>query len=343
MKASIKYRLTQAGQRADLLAGGDGSAAKTVEVPRESPDFPRLVAVGAVAGDGSITLDLLTYHYSGPNVPDQDAPRTAAELLDAYDAARAAYAEKAERERVEAEERQRQREVETTAALAAHAALPLEERIHQPYSYPYWAPRDFPHVGREAPSAVEAQEECDRRNAEIKAAKDAEAEAAAVRRLAWRAERGLEEGDIALRIEEGALATVPPSCWESHKRGKNWLATISVDPSSPGGLARSFVPKAKGEFYYLLPDLAPGDAVEFGADYYSGGGRKNPTRWYGFFVRTIDSEPAYLVLRQCNTGTAAVKAGAAYAKEHRPQPGPVDEAIARVNSEGGIIPPASDN
>src|SRR5262249_14392556 len=129
---------------------------------------------------------------------------------------------------------------------------------------------------------------------------------------AWRAANNLEDGDIALRIEEGALATVPPNCWESHKRGKNWFARIEINPAKPGGLERDFHAKAHGAYYYLLPTLAAGDAVEFGADYYSGGGRKSPTRWYGYYVRTIaatETAPAYLVLRECASGKDAVKQG----------------------------------
>ena len=61
-------------------------------------------------------------------------------------------------------------------------------------------------------------------------------------------------------IEFGALSECP--VWESHKRGKNWCAAITPDPKSPGGLARDFWEKAKGDYYYLVPTapIAPGPA-----------------------------------------------------------------------------------
>lgn len=85
---------------------------------------------------------------------------------------------------------------------------------------------------------------------------------------------------IRLKVENNALTNVP--IWEGHKRGKNWFAVISLDPLSPGGLKRKFAKKAKGDYYYMMPDfLQVGDAVEFGADYYTGGGHRSANRWYG--------------------------------------------------------------
>jgi hypothetical protein len=82
------------------------------------------------------------------------------------------------------------------------------------------------------------------------------------------------------RIELGALAECP--VWESHTRGKNWCASITPDPKSPGGLSRAFWERAKGDYFYLLPDSPPtlGTVLEFGADSYSAGGRKSPKRRY---------------------------------------------------------------
>ena len=84
------------------------------------------------------------------------------------------------------------------------------------------------------------------------------------------------------------------------------MAVVTVSPSSPGGLGRDFADKAKGEFYYIVPTLTKGDAVEFGADYYSGAGRKTTERWYGFVVAVT---PEALLLRPCGTGKAAVNGG----------------------------------
>jgi hypothetical protein len=108
---------------------------------------------------------------------------------------------------------------------------------------------------------------------------------------------------ITLPVEHGALREVPPGCFESHSRGKNWLATIQIDPRAPGGLARVFQPRGYGDFYYLTEGLLAGTAVEFGADYYSGGGHKRPNRWYGV-VLEVRSDA--VVLQKIETAREAV-------------------------------------
>lgn len=96
---------------------------------------------------------------------------------------------------------------------------------------------------------------------------------------------------VTLKVEDGALTQVP--VYETHRRGKNWLAVIAPDPKSPGGLKRTFVERAKGSYYYMADTLKPGDPVEFGADYYTGSGHKQVCRWYGVVV---DVRPDAVVL-----------------------------------------------
>lgn len=88
-------------------------------------------------------------------------------------------------------------------------------------------------------------------------------------------------------VEHGALVSAP--IYNDHKRGKNWLAVIAPDPMAPGGLGRKFQPQARGRYLYMIDGLKVGDAVEFGADHYSGSGNKTPYRWYGV-VRSITEE-----------------------------------------------------
>lgn len=102
-------------------------------------------------------------------------------------------------------------------------------------------------------------------------------------------------------IETGALTDVP--IYESHTRGKNWMASIDIDPSAPGGLKRAFFPTAKGEYYYLIDRLTLHDAIEFGADYTSGGGKRTAKRWYG--VTTFVSDTVVRMV-QFPTGREAV-------------------------------------
>lgn len=110
---------------------------------------------------------------------------------------------------------------------------------------------------------------------------------------------------ISCPIEDGALIYVP--IFEAHKRGKNWLAIIKADPQAPGGYARTFQPNGRGRYYYLTGKLKPGDAIEFGADYISSGGRKTPNRWYGVVVNVSDTA---LRLARCATGIEAIKLAA---------------------------------
>ncbi|OYT50381.1 hypothetical protein B6U83_00110 [Thermoplasmatales archaeon ex4484_36] len=101
--------------------------------------------------------------------------------------------------------------------------------------------------------------------------------------------------NVVLRKELGALVEVPVYC--GHPRGKNWMAKITPDPASPGGLHRDFFKRAKGKYYYMVPSgsLSPGDRVEFGADYYTGSGRREKKRWYGVVVEDRES---VLILRE---------------------------------------------
>lgn len=103
-------------------------------------------------------------------------------------------------------------------------------------------------------------------------------------------------------IEENALVEVP--CFESHQRGKNWLAVISSDPSAPGGLHREFQPRGHGGYYYLVSGLKVGQPIEFGADYYSGSGRKSSLRFYGVITALTEQS---LSVEKTDTGKQAIK------------------------------------
>ena len=358
MHVTIKYRLSETAQKASILAGGDGKAEQTATVPQDSALFAAALEQASISSDGSATLEIWVKFDALPSL----------EELVGHRAAEAA--QKAAKE---------QAKVQDARARTLDAFTGRHVKTHEitvggktwTFAEPSWpyiseysdgsaavaaakSVRESPEVqawiqelaALEATAKAEAKAEQDRINAEEQATKDKDAAV----RSAWREKYGLEEDDIVLDVEDGALASVPSGCWESHKRGKNWLAIITVDPSKPGGFDRRFAEKAKGSSYYLLPDWQPGDALEFGADYYySGGGRKSPTRWYGFYVRSFDGQGidgedrSYVVLRKVAGGKTACKEGAKYAKEH----GRVDvtdaiaAGIARVNGEGSIVP--SDN
>lgn len=83
------------------------------------------------------------------------------------------------------------------------------------------------------------------------------------------------------KIEDGYIVEGP--AYTDHRRGKNWLATIESDPTAPGGLKRSFIPRGNGKYMYRS-DLDVGDVYEVGADYYTSSGRKDSRREYGVIV-----------------------------------------------------------
>lgn len=68
--------------------------------------------------------------------------------------------------------------------------------------------------------------------------------------------------------------------YEEHARGTNWIATVSHDPSQPGGLARKFWDKGSGSYRKVPADLTIGATVEVAYDYTSGGGRRDRKRDY---------------------------------------------------------------
>ncbi|MDD3934466.1 MAG: hypothetical protein PHP55_11450 [Methanoculleus sp.] len=105
------------------------------------------------------------------------------------------------------------------------------------------------------------------------------------------------------KIEDGAMVEVP--VYETHSRGKNWMATIEADPSAPGGLAREFVKTGRGRYYYIVDASLVGKAVEIAGDYISGGGNRSHRRWYGVVRGVTDSE---ITIEQFETPSLAIKA-----------------------------------
>lgn len=104
---------------------------------------------------------------------------------------------------------------------------------------------------------------------------------------------------VEFAVESGALVAAP--VWSNHQHANNWMAVISVDPLSPGGLGRRFMPKAKGDYYYIINSLRVGDAVEFSGDV---SGSIARTRWFGF-VRSISK--ITVVLEHTDTAKQAIK------------------------------------
>lgn len=89
---------------------------------------------------------------------------------------------------------------------------------------------------------------------------------------------------LALDVDTFKCTTSP--VFEPHKRGKNWMATVTRSPSAPGGLERRFWGRDRGNpAGYIVPSLAEGDVIEMAADYTAGSGRVYRKRVY---ARVID-------------------------------------------------------
>lgn len=108
-------------------------------------------------------------------------------------------------------------------------------------------------------------------------------------------------------LEQGAMLNVP--VYESHRRGRNWMAIIRKDPKAPGGLARLFMEPAHGNYFYFVDGIKVGAPVEFGADYYTGGGSRSATRWYGVVVELDDEK---IVIEQYSSAEEAIEASKKY-------------------------------
>lgn len=99
---------------------------------------------------------------------------------------------------------------------------------------------------------------------------------------------------VSLKVVAGALTVVPIQPLDDKRsRWRTWMAVIARDPKSPGGLARQFMPRARGDYYYIVENnIKLFDPIEFGADYVKGS-RRTTRRWYGVVV---DVEPNAITL-----------------------------------------------
>jgi len=325
MKAIVTYSLSQEGQRESLLSGGNGQMKQTLECDRNDPLFAEVVRRGTVNTDGTVEL-YVSSSFGRPQTLESIISHLRAQEE------RAVREKEAKIESIRADtlsvlrERRTYRQEEAVLLGKDGQIVPYGGVLTVRYEYetPLWsycadqAVIESPEAqtwladlqtAREAALAKVLAEAREKIPAilEEKAAEERAAEEKAQAIIARKESLGGTEADYLCRIEDGALCNVP--AWQNSKRGKNWFASISSSPSSPGGLARDFAEKAGGDCYYLLPSLKVGDAVEFGADYYTSSNRKKAERWYGFVVSVTDE---CLLLRPCATGQIAVKEGAKF-------------------------------
>lgn len=108
------------------------------------------------------------------------------------------------------------------------------------------------------------------------------------------------------KIEMGAMVEAP--IFETHRRGRNWMATINENPRAPWGIERKFIPRGKGRFLYIVGESLVGSPIEFGADYFSGSGNRTPKRWFGV-VREVT--PDKIVIEEFSSPQEAINAATA--------------------------------
>lgn len=76
--------------------------------------------------------------------------------------------------------------------------------------------------------------------------------------------------------------------FNSHRRAKNWVATVKRNLKAAGGLDRIFWGH-RGEWAFVPEDIVPGTIIECGGDYYTGSGHKCPDRIY-FRIMSISKD-----------------------------------------------------
>lgn len=100
---------------------------------------------------------------------------------------------------------------------------------------------------------------------------------------------------IDINGKRAILVTIPTENGATIKRGpvhgeKNWVAVITSDPKSPGGLDRQFTEPARGRFFLDISPLKVGDAIEIGANSEGRKGRTIKERWYGIVARVNEND-----------------------------------------------------
>jgi hypothetical protein len=137
------------------------------------------------------------------------------------------------------------------------------------------------------------------------------------------------------KLEQGAMTEVP--IYESHQRGKNWLAVIVKDPKAPSGLSRRFMERARGKYYYLVENINTGDAVEFGADYYTSSGNKRTRRVYALVTEKTSD---HIIFELYDDSDSVFEAQKQFANANTPEKELLDERarlIARLREIDNIL------
>jgi hypothetical protein len=102
--------------------------------------------------------------------------------------------------------------------------------------------------------------------------------------------------------------------YESHQRGKNWIAYVVPDRRATGGLRRQFWRRTSDTWYTFPRPPQPGDVIEIAGDYYGCNGKPQHDRRYVLVVRAqTDHFVGYPLGTTAPSGQAVREAMAAVA------------------------------
>jgi hypothetical protein len=323
MNVTVKYNLSQAGQKAALIAGKTATASVTEVM---SFDDPSLIDKLTINTDGTMSLnaDSGSRKEYGDATLYLDAPpadlASLLNILDAHCAANLEMQAAQERERTEKREAEARAAQEKLDADSPLVDAILEEFEAMPLDAPL--PVTIECVGNSiyhfrVRAAVGAgsflsssKEQKDRANVVLAARAKAKTEADAAKTAAKEAAKEAmiaEHGGIVFPVEGGLCAFTGQSLW-SGGQSKRWVGIFTT----PKGID-TFLDSARGEHSFAVGGLNRGDCIQgAGFDTNSRGKRRSETEWYGVVVRVSDTE---IVVDLCDSRSATIKAAAKLSTE----------------------------
>lgn len=299
---TVSYMLSQAGQKAAILAGRPGASRVTETLPLDDPEIMHALEIRS---DGTLVLDTTAITLDSP-------PSSVSALACQYaDVISAARARKQERD-AEAAAREAARQAERQAAIerdrpavealltGIEAADPLSDLPAGIVINTHAWPTQMSHDGIQYALDDEAEARADaiqrRRNDAATAKKDAER---AARQAELDASRKAKGGYF-FAVEGGMCSFDGQGLWLSGQ-SKRWVGVFS----DPKGIDR-FVAGPRGEHCWDVRSLAINDLLQGGGfDTSSRGRRRNESEFFGRVVSASDAE---IVLEMHDSRSSAIKA-----------------------------------
>jgi len=318
VNVNVKYNLSQAGQKAAIMAGKPATASVTEVM---SVDDLSLIDKLTVNTDGTMSLDADTGSRKayGDATLYLDAPpsdlATLLSILDAHHVANAAMQasrvrESEEKRAAEAKAAQEKLDADSPlvdAILEEFEALPLDAPL--PVTIDCLGNAIYHFRVRAAVGAgsclSSSKEQKDRANVVLAARAKAKAEADAAKAAAKEAAKEAmiaEHGGIVFPVEGGLCGFTGQSLWWSGQ-SKRWVGIFTA----PKGIDK-FLDSARGEFSFSVGKLERGDCIQgAGFDTNSRGKRRSETEWFGVVVRCSETE---IVIDLHDSRSATIKAAA---------------------------------